>query len=1033
MDALPEWFIQNLSAEELVEARREKLQHLELWQKLNAGQLYQVARKDVDELFAIFDVEGSGEISIEELMEINKVEGLVLTSSDVEALGRDADKDGSGLISAKELYKAMIQGEVAYNLVKKSINQESFAQQLAPGECLIDDLIEWMRLLDVFATAAAGPSSNLRTRRGPTGASDRPWRPCGVSTATAWGQLPFGSARHPSNEYETNSDLWSLPQTICLFAVFQWCATSHIPVRTNWRMAKNFDVAEFGSYKFSFIYDYTSLWDFFEHTFLEQHANQDLKLTTPARYFMRNQMLGASRFRRLYTLPQDCPLPDYLKKVYYPFPLPFLNKCHKRGEQLVDDRFLLYHERLDTLKRRLRSWGDEYWLDDNTTSISVDTIYMNPALGTWTFEQLTWFFENNGYLHHVQTTETFLIEPYKDWSAVIPDVLFILILMRILYFEMKEFVPAMATGLDGIMNYLQLWNIVDWLTISWGIVCALLWLIALLQLDGLQPAIEELPLPVFDAIIETVNIINKTYLAPQQLNAVMTHEDYYGRLARVFDAFQAVSIWNESVRLVAVLYLFILMLKFFKSFKANKRLNVVINTLTHSVKDVSHFAIVFATIFLCYAWAAHVFFGWSIEAASSMFGAAYWRWSGAVDSRDMEDLTDVGRVLGYAYTLSYEFLVLNLLFGILFGLVFEAYGRTRAEAGKTDTLLAQIRKSITEMRRKKDFVNDYYMICALEDEDAPAHPGEIVTIRSLLEAFRNNKMTKENAEYIINHVRDFKMSKSHEVEVGLMDALKLVGRMRTISLKSTLRTESLLKQLKDESQRPQEMRYRCIMAGFDPDNTEEMQEFIRASTLQALEEDHPLPNAVVNQAAAGPQQSKLSINSRTFSREHSSKEGTKDVIDDTAEERTVKEKRILSKADGLEAAVQSMHEQHLQSVQAIAEELQEYQLQSSEFEEELSTLERAVRGYSRKGQEGASQLEERFRDANLHVVQDLPDRLFKLSQMAKASRQVVERPLTADSTADEGQHGTSNGDSLTLRAQTCPNVMWFGFFLESLC
>lgn len=36
-----------------------------------------------------------------------------------------------------------------------------------------------------------------------------------------------------------------------------------------------------------------------------------------------------------------------------------------------------------------------------------------------------------------------------------------------------------------------------------------------------------------------------------------------------------------------------------RSFKANKRLNVVINTLTHSVKDVSHFGIVFLTIFLC--------------------------------------------------------------------------------------------------------------------------------------------------------------------------------------------------------------------------------------------------------------------------------------------------------------------------------------------------------------------------------------------------------------------------------------------------
>ena len=38
--------------------------------------------------------------------------------------------------------------------------------------------------------------------------------------------------------------------------------------------------------------------------------------------------------------------------------------------------------------------------------------------------------------------------------------------------------------------------------------------------------------------------------------------------------------------------------------------------------------------------------------------------------------------------------------------------------------------------------------------------------------------------------------------------------------------------LKDESQRPQEMRYRCIMAGFDPDTPAEMQEFIRQSTMR---------------------------------------------------------------------------------------------------------------------------------------------------------------------------------------------------------
>eukprot|EP00438_Fugacium_kawagutii_P007826 Skav212605 [mRNA] locus=scaffold2176:112351:117051:- [translate_table: standard] len=122
-----------------------------------------------------------------------------------------------------------------------------------------------------------------------------------------------------------------------------------------------------------------------------------------------------------------------------------------------------------------------------------------------------------------------------------------------------------------------------------------LWFVAVWQLQSLQSTIEELPLPVYDSIVRA----NQTFLAPWEVNIIMPHEEYYSRLGNMFNAFQAVSIWTESVRLVIVLYIFVLMLKFFKSFKANKRLNVVINTLTHSVKDVSHFAIVFLTIFLC--------------------------------------------------------------------------------------------------------------------------------------------------------------------------------------------------------------------------------------------------------------------------------------------------------------------------------------------------------------------------------------------------------------------------------------------------
>lgn len=87
---------------------------------------------------------------------------------------------------------------------------------------------------------------------------------------------------------------------------------------------------------------------------------------------------------------------------------------------------------------------------------------------------------------------------------------------------------------------------------------------------------------------------------------------------------------------------------------------------------------------------------------------------------------------------------------------------------------------------------------------------------------------------------------------------------------------------------------------------------------------------------AAPAESKVSMNSRSFSREHSTKEGTKDIFEDMAEQ-NFKEKELLRKADGLETALMKMHEQHVESVTAIQEELQEYQQQSGEFKNEIAT------------------------------------------------------------------------------------------------
>ena len=49
-----------------------------------------------------------------------------------------------------------------------------------------------------------------------------------------------------------------------------------------------------------------------------------------------------------------------------------------------------------------------------------------------------------------------------NWFNVIPDILFILVLLRMAHQEAKELLPAIAGGMDGIKDYFKFWNLVDW-------------------------------------------------------------------------------------------------------------------------------------------------------------------------------------------------------------------------------------------------------------------------------------------------------------------------------------------------------------------------------------------------------------------------------------------------------------------------------------------------------------------------------------------------------------------------------------------
>jgi len=111
--------------------------------------LHTISKENVADFFRVLDQDELGEITVEQLRSLRLVPELNFGEDDIEALAKDSDKDGSGRLSQEELYKALTQGDVAFNMVKRARGRT----QAKPNTCDRETLLGWMR--DEYETMSA--------------------------------------------------------------------------------------------------------------------------------------------------------------------------------------------------------------------------------------------------------------------------------------------------------------------------------------------------------------------------------------------------------------------------------------------------------------------------------------------------------------------------------------------------------------------------------------------------------------------------------------------------------------------------------------------------------------------------------------------------------------------------------------------------------------------------------------------------------------------------------------------------------------
>jgi Ca2+-binding EF-hand superfamily protein len=791
-----------------------------IWDKLKAGEMYKITFDEVYELYSLMDPEGQGDVPTDALSVFQSITELGLTADDIKALANECDADQSGKISCQELFKALTVGSVAMRQILQGFSGH---KKLGQGEVDRQDLIDFME-----------------------------------------------------DHYNKETALWSLPQTVLLFVSFTVSVICHIDVGTAFKMQESLAggvEGEGGPFLQKYVHDIPSMWDWMDTSFIGVFLENDLvNFPYPGRLESYNQIIGGVQLKKTDVPPANCAQSEKILQYY---DTQRSTKCDDyRGvdeEALtVESKFVFYHENNEAnlkMFKHLRNGGyldDESkegeflqgpWVNLNTSQLTHKVLFYNAYLGAFTNYDLTFDFnypldygKKDGVLHMYFTQETWLAEPYDNRWTVLPDFIFIFIILKMIFGELQEVVPALMNGLDGFIDYWDFWNGVDWASMILGLVYIIMWADVSLNISwDLQDAIAaagredtsttvgggftEIPAKHLDKKVRDSWAVNGTYLSREGLDHSLAEigrsradlEDYITMVHEISDTIAGK---HETLRLMILINSFVLLLKFFKAFKANPRLDIVIQTLQASFIDLVHFMFVFITIWMVFALTGYIRFGTYCQEFSSYWRAIMISWRILMGEDIVEDMEEGSGslhnfLIANIWVIFFQAVMAIILMNMTVAIIMDAYTQVNSSSDKTE-IWTQVRTSLRTARETKGFLGLWYLICEFNDDDEPAHPGKVVTVKSLRRAFERDKMTKANAEWLVSHCKDFVEQKESQVELSLNDAVKVIGQVRTYVMKINDATQETLQMLRAERRAPMDARYDAILRGEDPQDMHQM-------------------------------------------------------------------------------------------------------------------------------------------------------------------------------------------------------------------
>jgi hypothetical protein len=325
------------------------------------------------------------------------------------------------------------------------------------------------------------------------------------------------------------------------------------------------------------------------------------------------------------------------------------------------------------------------WIDEETERVEVGFVVLNPAYGMYTYVGVNFFFNRGGHIYKFINSMSAWADPNvaplsEQLPVWIADILWSGACLYVMKNEGAEIINLVRTSRTRWYktiydDYLGLWNIIDWVSIFVAMLIIQFYI-------------------TMRFAVSTVNV-QLTEMIQMSLQ-VPDRATYEAKVEEFFTLVQDMCSAEKVFRITLCIYPTIVMLRLFKSFKAQPRLALVTATMGKASQDMIHFFIVFLSVYVCMMVNSVLFFGQDVQEFGSPPRAIHACFRAMFGDWDWDAMKEIGFSKALIWFWLFMIIMVLLLLNMLLAIVMDAYNIVKSQAGDASTLLHQMR----EMKRR---------------------------------------------------------------------------------------------------------------------------------------------------------------------------------------------------------------------------------------------------------------------------------------------------------------------------------------------